>query len=71
MKTYLAAAALALAFSASAHAEAAPDPAPKAEKKCCCEMMGRKMECCEEHRKDKGQDGHGESGAHKGHQGSH
>ena len=67
MKTYLAAAALAAAFPAAAHAEAAP--APKAEMKCCCEMMGRKMECCDEHRKDKGGDGQEGSEAHKGHQG--
>lgn len=69
MKMYLAAAALALAFPAAAHAQAAPTPAPKAEKKCCCEMMGRKMECCDEHRKDKSEDGQGQSETHKGHQG--
>ena len=69
MKMYLAAASLALAFSSAAHAEAAPEPAPKAEKKCCCEMMGRKMECCDEQRKDKGEDGRGQSETHKGHQG--
>lgn len=69
MKIYLAAAALAVAFPAAAHAQAAPAPAPKAEKKCCCEMMGRKMECCDEHRKDKAGDGHDQSETHKGHQG--
>ena len=52
MKTYLAAAALAAAFPAAAYAQAGPAPAPKAEKACCCcEKMGRKMECCEEHGK--------------------
>lgn len=66
MKTYLAAAALAVAFPAAAHAQEAPASAPKAEKKCCCEMMGRKMDCCDEQRKDKDQEG---PEAHKGHQG--
>ena len=69
MKTYLAAAALAVALPAAAHAEAAPAPAPKAEMKCCCEMMGRKMECCDEHRKDKAEDGQQGADAHKGHPG--
>jgi hypothetical protein len=69
MKLYLAAAALAAAFPAAAFAQAAPTPAPKAEMKCCCEKMGRKMACCEEHMK-KDKDGQSGSDAHKGH-GSH
>ncbi len=68
MKMILAAVALAVALPAAAHAQAAPTPTPKAEKKCCCEMMGRKMECCDEHRKDKGEGGHEQSETHKGHQ---
>lgn len=69
MKTYLAAALLAAAFPAAAHAQAAPTPAPKAEKKCCCEMMSRKMECCEEHGKDKAAEEGSE--AHRDHKGGH
>ena len=67
MKMYLAAAALAVAIPAAAQAQSAPAPAPEAEKKCCCEMMARKMDCCDEDRKDKGQDGQAPSETHKGH----
>jgi hypothetical protein len=71
MKIYLAAVALAVAFPPAAFAQAAPTPAPKAEMKCCCEKMDRKMACCEEHmNKDKDKDSQAESDAHKGH-GSH
>ena len=69
MKIYLAAAAIAVAFPAAAFAQAAPTPAPKAEMKCCCEKMDRKMACCDEHMK-KDKDGQSGSDAHKGH-GSH
>lgn len=69
MKPYFAAAALAVAFPAAAFAQAAPTPAPKAEMKCCCEKMDRKMACCEAHMK-KDKDGTSGSDAHKGH-GSH
>ena len=68
MKMYLAAAALAVAFPAAAHAESAPTPAPKAEMRCCCEKMDRKMACCEEHMK-KDKDGRSGSDAHEDHGG--
>jgi opacity protein-like surface antigen len=68
MKTYLIVAALAVAFPAAAQAAAAPTPAPKAEMKCCCEKMDRKMACCEEHMK-KDKDGESGSDVHKGHGG--
>jgi hypothetical protein len=69
MKMYLAAVALALAVPAAAQGQAEPAPAPEAEKKCCCEMMGRKMECCDGHRKDRGHEGHEKSGTDKDHKG--
>lgn len=45
MKKMFAALAFAIALPAIAHAQAAPAPAP--EKKCCCEKMGGKMDCCD------------------------
>ena len=69
MKIQLATLAFALALPAAAHA--APDPAPKAEMACCCEKMERKMECCEKHGKDKGQESPQGSDPHKGHGGGH
>lgn len=69
MKIYLAAAALAVAFPTAAFAQAAPTPAPKAEMKCCCEKMDRKMACCEEHMKKKDKPGQAEADGHKGHGG--
>lgn len=69
MKFHAAAAAIAVLLPSAAFAQSAPSPAPKAEMKCCCEKMDRKMACCEEHMK-KDKDGQSGSDAHKGH-GSH
>jgi hypothetical protein len=66
MRKYLAAAAIA-AFPAAAFAQAAPTPDTKAEMRCCCEKMDRKMACCEAHMKKKDKDGGAGSDAHKGH----
>lgn len=60
-------AALALALPAAAHAEAAPEP--KAEKRCCCEMMDRKMACCDEHGERKDKEAQPRPDAHEGHSG--
>lgn len=68
MKIYLASIALAFVLPGAAHAATAPATAPKAEMRCCCEKMGRKMACCDEHMK-KDKDGEAKSDAHKGHGG--
>lgn len=66
MKTCLVVAALAVALPTAAFAQAAPTPMPKAEMKCCCEKMDRKMACCEEHMK-KDKEGRSGPDVHKGH----
>ncbi|HET9639584.1 MAG TPA: hypothetical protein VFP12_10285 [Allosphingosinicella sp.] len=63
MKMMFAALALAIAIPGVAHAQTAPTPAPtQAKKKCCCEKMGMKMDCCDEH--GKGKPGSGEHAGH-------
>ena len=58
MKKKFAALALAIAIPAAAHAQAAPTPVPEKKMECCCEKMGKKMDCCDEHGRQAGQDEH-------------
>ena len=54
MKMTLSALAIAIALPFAAQAQTAPTPAP--EKKCCCEKMAGKMDCCDEHGDHAGHD---------------
>lgn len=62
MKTLFAALALAIALPTVAQAEAASAPAQEKKMDCCCEKMGMKMDCCDEH--GKAGAGHDEHAGH-------
>ena len=59
---------MAAALAAAAPAQAAPAPAPVPAKKCCCEGMKEKMDCCKD---EAGSDAHKGRDMSKQHQHQH